>query len=115
MKVLNSLGRNILSGCLVVAAVLASVNAAPAQELRKVRIAIPAITTTATSHFVAKDMKYWQEEGLDVELVLMRAATSVTALVSKNVDFTTLGGGALLGILRGLPMRLVFATFNRPH
>ncbi len=88
---------------------------AAAQELKKVRIAIPAMTTSATSHFVAKEMGYWREEGLDVELVLMRAATSVTALVSKNVEFTTLGGGGLLAILRGLPLRLVFATFNRPH
>src|SRR2546422_9557467 len=102
----------IIACCLVL---LTSYNLAGAQELRKVRITIPAITTTATSHFVAREMKYWREEGLDVELVLMRAATSVTAVVSKNVEFTTLGGGALLGILRGLPLRLVFATFNRPH
>ncbi|MBI4524855.1 MAG: ABC transporter substrate-binding protein, partial [Deltaproteobacteria bacterium] len=61
------------------------------------------------------EMGYWREEGLDAELVLMRAATSVTALASRNVEATTLGGGGLLAILRGLPMRLVFATFNRPH
>jgi ABC-type nitrate/sulfonate/bicarbonate transport system substrate-binding protein len=96
-------------------ALAAFCNSAAAQELKKVRIAIPAMTTSSTSYFVAKDMGYWREEGLDVELVLMRAATSVTALVSKNVDFTTLGGGGLLAILRGVPLRLVFATFNRPH
>jgi NitT/TauT family transport system substrate-binding protein len=89
--------------------------AVAAQELKKVRIAIPAITTSATSHFVARELGYWRAEGLDAELVLMRAATSVTALASRNVEATTLGGGGLLAILRGLPMRLVFATFNRPH
>ena len=88
---------------------------AAAQELKKVRIAIPAMTTSGTSHFVAREMGYWREEGLDAELVLMRAATSVTAVVSRNVEFTTLGGGGLLAILRGLPLRLTFATFNRPH
>jgi NitT/TauT family transport system substrate-binding protein len=115
MSFSTSLRQGGFSGFVSLAALLTVVNSTAAQELKKVRIAIPAITTTATSHFVAKEMKYWQEEGLDVELVLMRAATSVTAVVSKNVDFTTLGGGALLGILRGLPLRLVFATFNRPH
>jgi NitT/TauT family transport system substrate-binding protein len=109
------ISKNSARGITCVLALFISYNLAGAQELRKVRIAIPAVTTTATSHFVAREMKYWREEGLDVELVLMRAATSVTAVVSKNVDFTTLGGGALLGILRGLPLRLVFATFNRPH
>jgi NitT/TauT family transport system substrate-binding protein len=96
-------------------AIAALCNSAAAQEMKKVRIAIPAMTTSSTSYFVARDLGYWREEGLDVELVLMRAATSVTALVSRNVEFTTLGGGGLLAILRGVPLRLVFATFNRPH
>jgi ABC-type nitrate/sulfonate/bicarbonate transport system substrate-binding protein len=96
-------------------ALIAFSEPAAAQEMKKVRVAIPAMTTSATSHFVAREIGYWREEGLDAELVLMRAATSVTALASRNVEATTLGGGGLLAILRGLPMRLVFATFNRPH
>lgn len=87
---------------------------AEGQAMRKVRIAIPAIATTSTSHFVAKEAGYWREEGLDVELVLMRAGITPTALASGNLEFITLGGGGLLAILRGFPLRVIFATFNRP-
>ena len=107
--------RNKLKALVGFVALLSLYDLAAAQEMKKVRIAIPAMTTSAISHFVAREMGYWREEGLDSELVLMRAATSVTAVVSRNVEFTTLGGGGLLAILRGLPLRLVFATFNRPH
>jgi NitT/TauT family transport system substrate-binding protein len=85
-----------------------------AQALRKVRIAIPSVATTSTSVYVTKENGYWREEGLDVELVLMRAAIGPTAVTSGNVEFVTLGGGGLLAILRGLPLRVTFATFNRP-
>jgi ABC-type nitrate/sulfonate/bicarbonate transport system substrate-binding protein len=38
----------------------------------------------------------------------------VLALAAKEVDFITLGGGGLIGILRGLPLRVVFAPLRRP-
>ncbi len=107
--------RNGLKANVCFLAIFSLYHLAAAQESKKVRIAIPAMTTSGISHFVAREMGYWREEGLDVELVVMRAATSVTAVVSRNVEFTTLGGGGLLAILRGLPLRLIFATFNRPH
>ncbi|MBI4525014.1 MAG: hypothetical protein HY695_14520, partial [Deltaproteobacteria bacterium] len=40
-------------------------DSAAAQEMKKIRVAIPAMTTSATSHFVAREMGYWREEGLD--------------------------------------------------
>ena len=95
-------------------AIFALAGMAEGQATRKVRIAIPAISTTSTSVFVAKEIGYWREEGLDVELVLMRAAIGPTALTSGNVEFITLGGGGLLAILRGFPLRVTFATYNRP-
>lgn len=98
--------------CLLAVLVLNS--RAEGQPMKKIRVAIPAMTTNASSHLVAKEVGYWREEGLDVELVLMRAAIAPTALVSGNVEFITLGGGGLLAILRGFPLRSIFATFSRP-
>lgn len=95
-------------------AIFTLTGAAEGQPMRKVRVAIPAIDTASTSHFVAREAGHWREEGLDVELVLMRAAIAPTALASGNVEFITLGGGGLLAILRGFPLRVVFATFKRP-
>ena len=46
--------RNELKVLLCVVAILSLYNVAGAQEVKRVRIAIPAMTTSAISHFVAR-------------------------------------------------------------
>jgi NitT/TauT family transport system substrate-binding protein len=88
---------------------------AQGQERQKVRVAIPSLSVNAVSSLIPKQMGYWRDEGLDVDLVVIRATASLIALSAKEVEFTTLGGGALLGIIRGLPHRVVFAPYRRPN
>lgn len=85
-----------------------------AQELLKVPVAIPAVTPAATTFVVARDRGYYREEGLDVQLIVMPSAIGTQALIGGNVKFSTVGGAGLLPILRGAPLRFLFATFNRP-
>jgi ABC-type nitrate/sulfonate/bicarbonate transport system substrate-binding protein len=84
------------------------------QDLKKIRVAIPALSMTSFSTLIPREKGYWRDEGLDVEVVVVRAAASVLALEAREVDFITVGGGGLLGILRGLPLRVVFTPFRRP-
>ncbi len=88
---------------------------AQGQEPQKIRVAIPSVSVNAGSTMIPKQMGYWREEGLDVDVIVVRATASLLALSAREVDFTTLGGGALLGILRGLPHRVVFAPYRRPN
>ncbi|HEY3305854.1 MAG TPA: ABC transporter substrate-binding protein [Candidatus Binatia bacterium] len=85
-----------------------------AQELRKVHVAIPAVTPAVATFAIAKDKGYYREEGLDVELVAMPSGVGTQALIGGNVKFSTLGGASLPPILRGAPMRFLFTTFSRP-
>jgi len=87
---------------------------AEAQELKKIHVAIPAVTPSVSTFAVAKERGYYREEGLDVELVAMPSAVGTQALIGGNVKFSTLGGASLPPILRGAPMRFLFATFSRP-
>jgi NitT/TauT family transport system substrate-binding protein len=87
---------------------------APAQ-LRKVHATIPALTESSITFFIAKEKGYWREEGLDVELILARAAPSIQAVIAGNVEFGTAGGSGLLPIVRGLPMTFLFTTFDRAN
>jgi NitT/TauT family transport system substrate-binding protein len=87
---------------------------AEAQELRKIHVAIPAVTPAVATFAIAKDKGYYREEGLDVELVAMPSGVGTQALIGGNVKFSTLGGASLPPILRGAPMRFLFATFSRP-
>ena len=93
---------------------MATLSGAEAQELRKVQVAIPAITPVSAAFAIAKDRDYYREEGLDVELIVMPSAVGTQALIGGNVKFSTQGGAALPAALRGAPIRLLFSTFSRP-
>lgn len=90
--------------------------AAPAasQELRKVRVGIPTRSLIVASSLIPGERGYFKQDGLEAELIVIRSAPSVLALAAREIDFLTIGGGGLSGILRGLPLRVAFAPFNRP-
>ena len=94
---------------------IASNNGNAAAQLRKVHATIPALTESSITFFVARDKGYWREDGLDVELILARAAPSIQAVIAGNVEFGTAGGAGLLPIVRGLPMTFLFTTFDRAN
>ena len=84
------------------------------QELKKVRVGIPTLSLIVASSLIPGERGYFKQEGLDVDLIVIRSAPSVLALAAREIDFLTIGGGGLSGILRGLPLRVAFAPFNRP-
>ncbi|MBI4526516.1 MAG: ABC transporter substrate-binding protein [Deltaproteobacteria bacterium] len=84
------------------------------QQLRKIHVAIPAISPASTTFVVAREMGYYRDEGLHVELVAMPAAVAIQALIGRNTEFATVGGAGLPPVLRGAPLRFLFTTFNRP-
>ena len=93
---------------------LLSLRWAEAQQLRKIHVAIPAITPAAAPFAIAKDRGYYREEGLDVDLIVMPSAVGIQALIGGNVSFFTQGGAGLLPALRGAPIRLLFSAYRRP-
>jgi NitT/TauT family transport system substrate-binding protein len=84
------------------------------QELQTIRVAIPTFSLITMPTLIPTERGYWREEGLDVEVIVIRSAPSVVALAAKEVDFLTTGGGGLSGVLHGLPLRVLFTPFRRP-
>src|SRR5437773_1224764 len=82
---------------------LLSLRWAEAQQLRKIHVAIPAITPAAAPFAIAKDRGYYREEGLDVDLIVMPSAVGIQALTGGNVSFSTQGWVGLLPALRWTP------------
>src|SRR5262245_4523742 len=99
---------------LLLLAVFGSLSATEAQQLKKVHVAIPAITPAAAPFAIAKDRGFYREEGLDVDLIVMPSAVGIQALIGGNVNFSTQGGAGLLPALRGAPIRLLFSAYRRP-
>jgi NitT/TauT family transport system substrate-binding protein len=85
-----------------------------AQTLRKVAVGIPAIGISSGSFIVAKEAGFYREEGLDVELVVMRGAPAIQGLIGGTVPFASSGGAGMLPIVRGAPLRIMYTTFYRP-
>jgi len=83
-------------------------------EARRVTVAVPVLDVTQSALFVARDRGYFQKEGLDVELILMRGSVANQALIGGNVEFTTVPTAGLQAALQGAPLKVVLSTFHKP-
>lgn len=83
-------------------------------DARKVTVGVPVLDVTQSALYVARDRGYFQKEGLEVELILMRGAVANQALIAGNVEFTTVPTAGLQAALQGAPIKVVLSTFHKP-
>ncbi len=79
-----------------------------------VKFGIPGLTVTMMPLAVAKERGYFQQEGLNVELVLMPAALNIKVLLSGGLDYATTIGSAVVASVRGIDVRVVMCFVDRP-
>jgi ABC-type nitrate/sulfonate/bicarbonate transport system substrate-binding protein len=89
------------------------INLTPA-DARPVKVGVPVLDITQSALFVARDRGYYQKEGLDVDLILMRGGVANQALIAGNVDFTTVPTAGLQAALQGAQLKVVLSTFHKP-
>jgi NitT/TauT family transport system substrate-binding protein len=85
-----------------------------AQNLDKVRVAVPSHSLSALPYGIAQAKGMFRTEGLNVELVQMATSLTVTALATKDVDYSNTSGSAVRAAVRGLPIRVVLFIIRRP-
>lgn len=87
---------------------------ADAQERRKIRISNANFSFTALPLIAARDWKLFTEQGLDVEIILMRSSAAAAALASGDLDYQSGIGPATVGAsLSGLESRAVWSSTNK--
>ena len=106
--------RNGLVAKLIFAIVLFLFNPAVPVEARKVAVGVPVLDVTQSALYVARDRGYYQKEGLEVDLILMRGGVANQALIAGNVEFTTVPTAGLQAALQGAPLKVVLSTFHKP-
>jgi ABC-type nitrate/sulfonate/bicarbonate transport system substrate-binding protein len=84
-------------------------------QTKKVRVAVPGYTIAVLSFLAAKMNGYYTSEGLDVELIAMRAPTANLALLGGNVEFSAVPLAGLTTAVRGAPLKLIFCQFDKPQ
>ena len=63
---------------------------------------------------VARENKFFEHLGLDVELINIPPTLAVTALVSGDLQYVIFAGTTLNAAVRGLPVKLVMVYNDRP-
>ena len=110
LRVRPRIASTIFSASLLLAAALES-----EAQTRKVQVAVPGYTIAVLSFLAAKANGYYAAEGLDVELIAMRASTANLALIAGNVVFSGVPLAGLTTSLRGGGLKLIFCQFDKPQ
>ncbi|MSP38207.1 MAG: hypothetical protein EXR70_06925 [Deltaproteobacteria bacterium] len=85
-----------------------------AQERRKIRISNAPLSYSALPLVAAREWKLFQEQGLDVEVILMRSSAAVAALASGDLDYQSgIGPASISATLSGLDSRALWSSTNR--
>jgi ABC-type nitrate/sulfonate/bicarbonate transport system substrate-binding protein len=110
-----SLGAFLLLAPLAAAIANQTVSAAEkSAKLVTVRIGYVSRSILDMPYIIARDRGFFREEGLEPELIFMRAAQTVPAMLAGGIDFGTATGTAIAAAVSGVDVRLIFALTDRP-
>ena len=87
---------------------------APAQNLREVRLGSTDITVSNFCSFYARDRKFFEAEGLDMKMVIIKTEAALAAMTTGDLDYSTLSTSSVEGTLKGMPLRLLAVTNRYP-
>lgn len=73
----------------------------------KIRIGYPDFNSSTFTMPLAQIKGFFQEEGLQAELIRIRSAVAIPALTSGEIDYHTVVSPALAAALRGIPVKVV--------
>lgn len=82
--------------------------------LKKIAVSYSAVSMTWLPVKVAAVKGFFQEEGLEPELIQMRGNIATTALATGNIDFSVNISPVLNGAIQGLGLKLVAVFNTRP-
>jgi NitT/TauT family transport system substrate-binding protein len=83
-------------------------------ELKKAKVAVPIVGISSIPTFIAKELGYYRDEGFDTEIILMRAAVTIQALISGSVDYTGTPGATIAAAVQGAKLLVLMAYFDKP-
>ena len=84
------------------------------QAIDDIRIAYPSTSFTTMPILAASKFGLYQQEGLRPELILMRPNISVTAVVTREIEFATAHGSIVRAAAQGMPVKSLMVVADRP-
>lgn len=108
------LRESLLLLLMVVAAIQTVGAAEKSAKFATVRIGYVSRSILDMPYIIARDRGLFREEGLEPELIFMKAAQTVPAMLAGGVDFGTATGTAVAAAVSGVDVRIVFALTDKP-
>jgi ABC-type nitrate/sulfonate/bicarbonate transport system substrate-binding protein len=83
-------------------------------KLPPVRIGYVSRSILDMPFIIARDRGYFREEGLEPELIFMKAAQTIPAMLAGGIDFGTATGTAVAAAVNAVDVRVIFALTDKP-
>jgi ABC-type nitrate/sulfonate/bicarbonate transport system substrate-binding protein len=83
-------------------------------KLSTVRIGYVSRSILDMPYIIARDRGFFREEGLEPELIFIKAAQTIPAMLAGGIDFGTATGTAVAAAVSGVDVRVVFALTDKP-
>jgi len=83
-------------------------------KLTTVRIGYVSRSILDMPFIIARDRGYFREEGLEPELIFIKAAQTIPAMLAGGIDSARATGTAITAALSGIDVRVVFAMSDKP-
>ncbi|HEU4343270.1 MAG TPA: ABC transporter substrate-binding protein [Candidatus Binatia bacterium] len=98
--------------CVLVAFLLFLANSPIAAE--RFYISIPGPTLSYTHLYYGQEKGFFSQEGLDLQVLVVRGIIGISSLMAGEIDVTCHAGSGLAAALRGLPVKVISVTHDRP-
>ncbi len=93
-------------------AILVSAGRGIAAERFNISIAGPTLSYVPL--YYAQEKGFFAQEGLDVQVLVVRGVIGVSSLMSGEIDVTCHAGSGFSAALRGVPIKIISVTRDRP-
>jgi ABC-type nitrate/sulfonate/bicarbonate transport system substrate-binding protein len=77
-------------------------------------ISIPGPTLSYTHLYYGQEQGFFSQEGLDLQVLVVRGIIGVSSLMSNEIDVTCHAGSGFAAALRGLPVKIISVSHDRP-
>jgi ABC-type nitrate/sulfonate/bicarbonate transport system substrate-binding protein len=113
MRCKKWLGKIVLMFALVNAAFEPSLRAQ--EKLVPVNVSIGSLVVGLAPYVIAKQNGYFRQEGILPQFILMQSSVASKAIITKDIEFNTLGSPTINSAIVGLAVRGIFANGNRTN
>jgi NitT/TauT family transport system substrate-binding protein len=87
---------------------------AQSPKAETIRVSFASFGVIYYPHFIAKELGFYQDEGLNIEIIAMPGGLATQALVAGDLHFSTSSGSSLNASLRGIKLKVVYVNLDRP-